>query len=127
MIIILINLDSFGLFRPIYRDLNLFDFIYLSRFTIEDSMIQHTAFKALLEHKGQLGLLGLTCLIESLSIVGQAWFFGTLINNLIFLEHTLADEMNTIIYLFVAIVMRWCTLRSRGSGKSLGECCRSIL
>ena len=69
-------------------------------------MIQHTAFKALLEHKGQLGLLGLTCLIESLSIVGQAWFFGTLINNLIFLEHTLADEMNTIIYLFVAIVMR---------------------
>lgn len=69
-------------------------------------MIQRTAFKALLEHKGRLGLLGLTCLIESLSIVGQAWFFGTLINNLIFLEHTLADEMNTIIYLFVAIVMR---------------------
>ena len=53
-------------------------------------MIQRTAFKALLEHKGQLLLLGLTCLVESLSIVGQAWFFGTLINNLIFLEHTLA-------------------------------------
>ena len=43
-------------------------------------MIQRTAFKALLEHKGQLVLLGLTCLVESLSIVGQAWFFGTLIN-----------------------------------------------
>ena len=40
-------------------------------------MIQRTAFKALLEHKGPLVLLGLTCLVESLSIVGQAWFFGT--------------------------------------------------
>ena len=69
-------------------------------------MIQRTAFKALLEHKGQLVLLGLTCLVESLSIVGQAWFFGTLINNLIFLEHTLADETNTIIYLFIAIIVR---------------------
>ena len=47
-------------------------------------MIQRTAFKALLEHKGQLLLLGLTCLVESLAIVGQAWFFGTLINNLYF-------------------------------------------
>ena len=47
-------------------------------------MIQRTAFKALLEHKGQLLLLGLTCLVESLAIVGQAWFFGTLINNFIF-------------------------------------------
>ena len=69
-------------------------------------MIQRTAFKALLEHKGQLVLLGFTCLVESLSIVGQAWFFGTLINNLIFLEHTLADETNTIIYLFIAIIVR---------------------
>ncbi|ETI99393.1 MAG: ABC transporter, CydDC cysteine exporter (CydDC-E) family, permease/ATP-binding protein CydD, partial [Veillonella dispar DORA_11] len=34
------------------RDLNLFEFIYLNRFTVEDSMIQRTAFKALLEHKG---------------------------------------------------------------------------
>ncbi|WP_314727419.1 thiol reductant ABC exporter subunit CydD [uncultured Veillonella sp.] len=69
-------------------------------------MIQRTAFKALLEHKGQLILLGLTCLVESLSIVGQAWFFGTLINNSIFLEHTLADEINTIIYLGIAIIVR---------------------
>ena len=69
-------------------------------------MIQRTAFKALLEHKGQFLLLGLTCLVESLSIVGQAWFFGTLINNFIFLEHTLADEMNTISYLAIAIIVR---------------------
>ena len=69
-------------------------------------MIQRTAFKALLEHKGQLLLLGLTCLVESLSIVGQAWFFGTLINNFILLEHTLADEMNTISYLAIAIIVR---------------------
>ena len=69
-------------------------------------MIQRTAFKALLEHKGQLLLLGLTCLVESLSIVGQAWFFGTLINNFIFLENTLADEMNTISYLAIAIIVR---------------------
>ena len=69
-------------------------------------MIQRTAFKALLEHKGQFLLLGLTCLVESLSIVGQAWFFGTLINNFIFLENTLADEMNTISYLAIAIIVR---------------------
>ena len=69
-------------------------------------MIQRTAFKALLEHKGQLLLLGLTCLVESLSIVGQAWFFGTLINNFIFLENALADEMNTIMYLAIAIIVR---------------------
>ena len=69
-------------------------------------MIQRTAFKALLEHKGQLLLLGLTCLVESLSIVGQAWFFGTLINNFIFSENTLHDERYTIIYLGIAIIVR---------------------
>ena len=69
-------------------------------------MIQRTAFKALLEHKGQLLLLGLTCLVESLSIVGQAWFFGTLINNFIFSENTLHDERYTIIYLGITIIVR---------------------
>ena len=69
-------------------------------------MIQRTAFKALLEHKGQLLLLDLTCLVESLSIVGQAWFFGTLINNFIFSENTLHDERYTIIYLGIAIIVR---------------------
>ena len=69
-------------------------------------MIQRTAFKALLEHKGQLLLLGLTCLVESLSIVGQAWFFGTLLNNFIFSENTLHDERYTIIYLGIAIIVR---------------------
>ena len=69
-------------------------------------MIQRTAFKALLEHKGQLLLLGLTCLVESLSIVGQAWFFGTLINNFIFSENTLYDERYSIIYLGIAIIVR---------------------
>ena len=69
-------------------------------------MIQRTAFKALLEHKGQLLLLGLTCLVESLSIVGQAWFFGTLINNFIFSENTLHDERYTIIYIGIAIIVR---------------------
>ena len=78
----------------------------LTIFTIGDTMIQRTAFKALLEHKGQLLLLGLTCLIESLSIVGQAWFFGTLINNFIFSENTLHDERYTIIYLGIAIIVR---------------------
>ena len=69
-------------------------------------MIQRTAFKALLEHKGQLLLLGLTCLVESLAIVGQAWFFGTLINNFIFSENTLYDERYSIIYLGIAIIVR---------------------
>ena len=83
-------------------------------------MIQRTAFKALLEHKGQLLLLGLTCLVESLSIVGQAWFFGTLINNFIFLENTLADEMNTILYLAIAIISAIVSsLYTRGCGKSV--------
>ena len=90
-------------------------------------MIQRTAFKALLEHKGQLLLLGLTCLVESLSIVGQAWFFGTLINNFIFLENTLADEMNTILYLAIAIIVRLLAhYYTRGCGKSFGHCCESI-
>ena len=90
-------------------------------------MIQRTAFKALLEHKGQLLLLGLTCLVESLSIVGQAWFFGTLINNFIFLENTLADEMNTISYLTIAIIIAIVSsLYTRGCGKSFGQCCESI-
>ena len=70
-------------------------------------MIQRTAFKALLEHKGQLLLLGLTCLVESLAIVGQAWFFGTLINNFIFSENTLHDERYSIIYLGIAIIVRF--------------------
>ena len=69
-------------------------------------MIQRTAFKALLEHKGQLLLLGLTCLVESLAIVGQAWFFGILINNFIFSENTLHDERYSIIYLGIAIIVR---------------------
>lgn len=69
-------------------------------------MIQRTAFKALLEHKGQLLILVLTCLVESLSIVGQAWFFGTLINNFIFSENTLYDERYTVIYLGIAIIVR---------------------
>ena len=69
-------------------------------------MIQRTAFKALLEHKGQLLLLGITCLVESLAIVGQAWFFGTLINNFIFSENTLHDERYSIIYLGIAIIVR---------------------
>lgn len=69
-------------------------------------MIQRTAFKALLEYKGQLLLLGLTCLVESLAIVGQAWFFGTLINNFIFSENTLHDERYSIIYLGIAIIVR---------------------
>ena len=72
-------------------------------------MIQRTAFKALLEHKGQLLLLGLTCLVESLAIVGQAWFFGTLINNFIFSENTLHDERYSIIYLGIAIIVRLLT------------------
>lgn len=69
-------------------------------------MIQHTAFKVLLEHKSQLLILVLTCLVESLSIVGQAWFFGTLINNFIFSENTLHDERYTIFYLGIAIIVR---------------------
>ncbi len=57
-------------------------------------MIQRTALKALLEHKGPFFLLGMTCFIESLAIVAQAWFFAVLLNNFIFLEHSV--RMNLI-------------------------------
>ena len=75
-------------------------------------MIQRTAFKALLEHKGQLLLLGLTCLVESLAIVGQAWFFGTLINNFIFsvcisfvyIFSIYKVYLNLTIYIFIPII-----------------------
>ena len=70
-------------------------------------MIQRTAFKALLEHKGQLVLLGFTCLVESLSIVGQAWFFGTLINNFIFFSFQLVSNINfalSLVKLFISYI-----------------------
>ena len=41
-----------------------------------------------------------------MAIVGQAWFFGTLINNFIFSENTLHDERYSIIYLGIAIIVR---------------------
>ena len=78
--------------------------LYFNSFTVEDTMIQRTAFKALLEHKGQLSLLGLTCLVESLAIVGQAWFFGTLINNFIFflknVSYLYLTVLNSFIYIY---------------------------
>ena len=84
-------------------------------------MIQRTAFKALLEHKGQLLLLGLTCVVESLSIVGQACVFGTLINNFIFLE----NEYNHV-FGYCHYCATVSSLHSRGCGKSFGQCCESI-
>lgn len=68
-------------------------------------MIQRTAFKALLEHKGQLVLL-INLFSRKFVHCWASLVLGTLINNLIFLEHTLADETNTIIYLFIAIIVR---------------------
>ncbi|WP_282003736.1 thiol reductant ABC exporter subunit CydD [Veillonella denticariosi] len=69
-------------------------------------MIQRTALKALLEHKGPFFLLGMTCFIESLAIVAQAWFFAVLLNNFIFLEHSVQDELDILIYLGIAIIFR---------------------
>ena len=69
-------------------------------------MIQKTALRVIKNKKGVVLALIISSILQSFSIVGQAWFFAILINNLIFLDHTLIDESNTIICLAVFILFR---------------------
>ena len=69
-------------------------------------MIQKTALRVIKSKKLVLLALIISSILQSLSIVGQAWFFATLIYNLIFLDHTVVDEINTITWLAVLIILR---------------------
>ena len=50
-------------------------------------MIQKTALRVIKGKKSVLLALIITSILQSLTIVGQAWFFAILINNFIFLDH----------------------------------------
>lgn len=62
-------------------------------------MIQKTALRVIKSKRLVLLALIMSSILQSLSIVGQAWFFATLIHNLVFLDHTVLDESNTITWL----------------------------
>ena len=69
-------------------------------------MIQKTALRVIKSKKLIFLALIFSSILQSLAIVGQAWFFAILINNLIFLEHTLVDEINTVVWLSVFVILR---------------------
>ena len=69
-------------------------------------MIQKTALRVIKSKRLVLLALIMSSILQSLSIVGQAWFFATLIYNLVFLDHTVLDESNTITWLAGFIILR---------------------
>lgn len=91
-------------------------------------MIQKTAFRVIKNKKGVVLALIISSILQSLSIVGQAWFFAILMHHLIFLDHTLVDERNTIICLAVFIVFRLAfSYLQEYLSSSLGYSVKSIL
>ena len=54
-------------------------------------MLNRLAIKEIKNCKSQTIMLGLTSLLGSISIVGQAWYFANLINNFIFLNFNVFD------------------------------------
>ncbi len=77
----------------------------LVRVTVND-MAAAKAIKEIKNCKSQTIMLGLTSLLGSISIVGQAWYFANLINNFIFHEATLESETDNIIGLAVFVILR---------------------
>ena len=91
-------------------------------------MIQKTALRVIKSKKLVLLALIISSILQSLSIVGQAWFFATLIYNLIFLDHTVVDEINTITWLAVFIILRLVfSYIQEHVSSSLGHSVKSIL
>ena len=91
-------------------------------------MIQKTALRVIKSKKLVLLALIISSILQSLSIVGQAWFFATLIYNLIFLDHTVVDEINTITWLAVLIILRLVfSYVQEHVSSSLGHSVKSIL
>ena len=91
-------------------------------------MIQKTALRVIKSKKLVLLALIISSILQSLSIVGQAWFFATLIHNLIFLDHTVVDEINTITWLAVLIILRLAfSYVQEYISSSLGHSVKSIL
>ena len=91
-------------------------------------MIQKTALRVIKGKKSVLLALIITSILQSLTIVGQAWFFAILINNFIFLDHSLVDETYTVIWLSIMIVLRLVfSYLQEHLSSSLGHTVKSIL
>ena len=91
-------------------------------------MIQKTALRVIKGKKSVLLALIITSILQSLTIVGQAWFFAILINNFIFLDHSLVDETYTVIWLSIMIVLRLVfSYLQEYLSSSLGHTVKSIL
>ena len=91
-------------------------------------MIQKTALRVIKSKRLVLLALIMSSILQSLSIVGQAWFFATLIHNLVFLDHTVLDESNTITWLAVFIILRLVfSYIQEHVSSSLGHSVKSIL
>ena len=91
-------------------------------------MIQKTALRVIKSKRLVLLALIMSSILQSLSIVGQAWFFATLIHNLVFLDHTVLDESNTITWLAVFIILRLVfSYIEEHVSSSLGHSVKSIL
>ena len=91
-------------------------------------MIQKTALRVIKSKRLVLLVLIMSSILQSLSIVGQAWFFATLIHNLVFLDHTVLDESNTITWLAVFIILRLVfSYIEEHVSSSLGHSVKSIL
>ena len=91
-------------------------------------MIQKTALRVIKSKRLVLLALIMSSILQSLSIVGQAWLFATLIHNLVFLDHTVLDESNTITWLAVFIILRLVfSYIQEHVSSSLGHSVKSIL
>ncbi|MCI7692984.1 MAG: thiol reductant ABC exporter subunit CydD [Veillonella caviae] len=69
-------------------------------------MIQKTALTAMRRERNRLILLLFTSIGNSLSIVGQAWYFATIIDHFIFADATLEFELQNILVLLIMVALR---------------------
>lgn len=91
-------------------------------------MIQKTAFTVIKKERRTLSLMMVSAIGNSIAIAVQAWFFATLINNFVFLEHTVQDEYWTLMWLSIAVVIRLIFSYSQEHlASSLGETTKDVL
>ena len=72
-------------------------------------MINPIAFQEIKKHKKILSSMLVTSILNALSVVSQAWFFATLITDLFLKDAKIGDEIDVLIPLAVAIIIRLLT------------------
>ena len=72
-------------------------------------MINPIAFQEIKKHKKILSSMLVTSILNALSVVSQAWFFATLIADLFLKDAKIGDEIDVLIPLAVAIIIRLLT------------------